>query len=63
MSPSSSPVRIARVHESPAITAQKSVTGPLAATINNTLGATLHVGGGQRSASYSGTYAVTVAYD
>jgi len=28
-----------------------------------TLGATLHVGSGQRSAAYSGTYAITLAYN
>ncbi|HXO20042.1 MAG TPA: DUF4402 domain-containing protein [Thermoanaerobaculia bacterium] len=40
----------------------QNLVGP-AGTASFTLGATLHVGGGQRSASYSGTYAVNVAYD
>jgi hypothetical protein len=32
-------------------------------TASLTVGATLHVGASQRAATYSGTYAVTVAYD
>jgi hypothetical protein len=34
-----------------------------AGTASFTAGATLHVGASQRSAAYSGTYAITVSYD
>ena len=34
-----------------------------AGTASFTAGATLHVGANQRSAAYSGTYAITVSYD
>jgi len=40
----------------------QNLVGP-AGTASFTAGATLHVGAGQRSAAYSGTYAITVSYD